>query len=74
MGADATAGNRLRPRRDAFTWERGEIKSIRNLRHARTRFGYPRIHIGPVRRRDVDGRNKRGHDVMRWREGAYELR
>ena len=22
----------------------------------------PRIHIGPVRRRDVDGRNKCGHD------------
>jgi len=24
----------------------------------------PRIHIGPVRRRDVDGRNKCGHDEV----------
>ena len=24
----------------------------------------PRIHFGPERRRDVDGRNKCGHDVL----------
>ena len=36
MGADATVGNRRRPRRDAFTWERGGIKSIHSLHHALT--------------------------------------